>query len=76
VTGASEDPVSLGEIAYRRLRADIVSCRLAPGQRLTERGLAFETGLSISDPRSAHPVPLHNVEASLTGNKPTSALSL
>jgi DNA-binding GntR family transcriptional regulator len=43
----------LGEVAYRRLRADIISCRLAPGQRLTERGLALETGLGMSPIREA-----------------------
>jgi DNA-binding GntR family transcriptional regulator len=53
VTDAPEDRVSLGETAYRRLRADIIACRLAPGQRVTERGLAFETGLGISPIREA-----------------------
>jgi DNA-binding GntR family transcriptional regulator len=53
VTDASEDRVSLGETAYRRLRADIITCRLAPGQRITERGLAFKTGLGTSPIREA-----------------------
>jgi DNA-binding GntR family transcriptional regulator len=53
VTDSSEDRVSLGETAYRRLRADIISCRLAPGQRVTERGLAVQTGLGISPIREA-----------------------
>ena len=53
MTDASEDRVSLGETAYRRLRADIISCRLAPGQRVTERGLATQTGLGISPIREA-----------------------
>lgn len=43
----------LGEAAYRRLRADIVSCRLAPGQRLTERGLTASTGLGVASIRAA-----------------------
>lgn len=53
MTEAPEDRVSLGEAAYRRLRADIISCRLAPGQRVTERGLAFKTGLGTSPIREA-----------------------
>lgn len=53
VTNAPEERLSLGEAAYRRLRADIVSCRLAPGQRLTERGLVARTGLGISPIRDA-----------------------
>ncbi|HEY1454899.1 MAG TPA: GntR family transcriptional regulator, partial [Candidatus Dormibacteraeota bacterium] len=40
-------------MAYRRLRADIASCRLAPGQRLTERGLAARTGLGVASIRDA-----------------------
>lgn len=47
------DTASLGEAAYRRIRADIVSCRLAPGQRLTERRLAAETGFGMSPIRDA-----------------------
>ncbi|MGY4711518.1 GntR family transcriptional regulator [Mycolicibacterium sp. CBM1] len=46
-------PLSLGEAAHQRIRADIVSCRLPPGQRLTERGLAAELGLGISPVRDA-----------------------
>jgi DNA-binding GntR family transcriptional regulator len=45
--------VPLGEAAYRRLRADIASCRLAPGQRLTERGLAARTGFGVASVREA-----------------------
>lgn len=44
---------SLGETAYGRLRDDIVACRLVPGQLLTERGLAAETGLGTSPIRDA-----------------------
>lgn len=47
------ETVPLGEAAYRRLRADIASCRLAPGQRLTERGLAARTGLGVASVRDA-----------------------
>ncbi|MBO4253314.1 GntR family transcriptional regulator [Streptomyces griseorubiginosus] len=49
----SSEPVSLGDAAYRQLRADIVSCRLLPGQRLTERSLAESTGFGISPIRDA-----------------------
>jgi DNA-binding GntR family transcriptional regulator len=43
----------LNEVAYRRLRADIIACRLPPGQRLTERSLAARTGFGISSIRDA-----------------------
>lgn len=43
----------LGEAAYRRLRADIVACRLSPGERLTERGLASQLGIGVSPIREA-----------------------
>lgn len=45
--------VPLGEAAYRRLRADIVSCRLSPGERLTERGLSSRLGIGVSPIRDA-----------------------
>jgi len=48
-----EERVSLGEAAYRRLHADIVACRLAPGQRLTEKQLSTETGFGVSPLREA-----------------------
>jgi len=44
---------SLGDAAYQRLWADIVSCRLPPGQRLTERSVAESTGFGISPIREA-----------------------
>lgn len=47
------DPRSLRDAAYQRLRADIVTCRLAPGQWLTERGLSLDTGYGISPIRDA-----------------------
>lgn len=43
----------LGEAAFRRIRSDIVACRLTPGQRLTERGLAAELGMGVSPVRDA-----------------------
>jgi len=53
MTDSSEVRISLGEAAYRRLRADIVSCRLAPGRRFTEKQLAKETGFGTSPLREA-----------------------
>ena len=49
----SKPRLSLGEAAYRRLRDDIVACRLRPGQRLTEKQLATDTGFGISPLREA-----------------------
>ncbi|MGW1626914.1 GntR family transcriptional regulator [Streptomyces sasae] len=49
----SSEPLSLGDAAYRQLRADIVACRIAPGRRLTERSLAETTGFGISPIRDA-----------------------
>ncbi len=45
--------VSLGEAAYRRLHAEIVSCRLSPGQRFTEKQLSVEYGFGVSPLRDA-----------------------
>lgn len=53
MTDLPEQRLSLGEAAYRQLRADIVACRLAPGQRLTEKQLAADTGFGISPLRDA-----------------------
>ncbi len=50
---ANVEKVSLGESAYRQIRADIIACRLAPGQRLTERQLAEELGFGLSPVRDA-----------------------
>ncbi len=44
---------TLSETAYRRLRSDIISCQLAPGDLVTERGLAQSTGMGLSAVRSA-----------------------
>src|ERR1700761_283662 len=48
-------PVPLGEAAYRRLRADIVSCRPPPGQRPTARGVTASAGLGVASVRAALP---------------------
>lgn len=45
--------ISLGELAYRRLRNEIISCQLAPGQRLTEKQLAADMGFGSSPVREA-----------------------
>lgn len=51
MTAAAES--SLGEIAYLTIREAIITCQLAPGARITEKGLAAELNLSISPIRSA-----------------------
>jgi DNA-binding GntR family transcriptional regulator len=43
----------LAEAAYRRLRDDILACRRAPGQRVTERRLASDMGVGVSPVRDA-----------------------
>lgn len=43
----------LAEIAYNRIKGDIVSCRLAPGQKVTERGLVTSLGMSMASVRNA-----------------------
>lgn len=48
-----EEPITRGEAAYRRLRADIVACRLEPGTRLTVEQLITETGFGTSPLRDA-----------------------
>ncbi|WP_353816527.1 GntR family transcriptional regulator [Agromyces sp. SYSU T00266] len=45
--------VSLGEAAYRRLREDIITCTLLPGQRVTEKELAASRELGIAPVRQA-----------------------
>lgn len=50
---APQERISLGEAAYHRLRADIVACRLAPGQLFTEKQMAAETGYGMSPLRDA-----------------------
>jgi DNA-binding GntR family transcriptional regulator len=41
-------PVTVGENAYRRVRADIVFGRLAPGQRLRLDGMRVDYGVGLS----------------------------
>ncbi|WP_410589397.1 GntR family transcriptional regulator [Amycolatopsis sp. lyj-23] len=53
MTDVSDSRVSLNETAYRRLKDDIIACRLAPGQRLTEKQLAADTGFSTAPLRDA-----------------------
>jgi DNA-binding GntR family transcriptional regulator len=53
VSVPSPERISFGEAAYRRIRTDIVSCRMAPGERFTERALAEATGFGISPIRDA-----------------------
>jgi DNA-binding GntR family transcriptional regulator len=53
VANLAEPRLSLGEAAYRRVRGDIISCRLGPGQRVTERQLAADLGFGIAPVREA-----------------------
>lgn len=53
VTDLSEPRVSLGEAAYRQLRADIIACRLVPGQRITEKQLSTDMGFGLAPVRDA-----------------------
>ena len=43
----------LSEAAYRTLRERVLTCKLSPGARLTERGTAAELGLGLSPVRHA-----------------------
>ncbi len=53
MTDSPEPRVSLSEAAYRRLRGDIIACRLTPGQRVTEKQLAVDIGFSLAPVRDA-----------------------
>ncbi|WP_157227612.1 GntR family transcriptional regulator [Nocardia asiatica] len=53
MTTPARETVPLGEAAYKRIRDSIVSCKLAPGQRLTEPALAESTGFGASPIREA-----------------------
>lgn len=53
MTASTDAAPLLNDRAYERLRADIISCRLAPGQLLSERKLAAELGLGIAAVRVA-----------------------
>ncbi|MBR0671344.1 GntR family transcriptional regulator [Neoroseomonas soli] len=50
---AEEETLSLGERAYRRLRASIVQGMLPPGGKISERGLATQLGISAQPVREA-----------------------
>ncbi len=51
--GQTDPKVSLGDAAYAHIRREIVTCRFAPGDRLTERQLAADTGFGLSPLRTA-----------------------
>ncbi|WP_051047338.1 GntR family transcriptional regulator [Nocardia asiatica] len=53
MSASNKNALPLGEAAYRHIRDDIVACRLAPGERFTERGLAESTGFGASPIREA-----------------------
>ncbi len=53
VTVVAETTVPLAEAAYRRLRDEIIACRLQPGQRITERALAGDFGFGVAPIRDA-----------------------
>jgi len=53
VTVVAGHSMPLAEAAYRRLRDDIIACRLQPGQRITERSLAKEFGFGVAPIRDA-----------------------
>ncbi len=48
-----DSKVSLGDAAYALVRRGIITCRFAPGDRLTERQLAADTGFGLSPLRAA-----------------------
>lgn len=50
---STPDELPLSEVAYNRIRDDILSCRLVPGQKVTERGLVAELGMSMASVRNA-----------------------
>lgn len=51
--GRVDSKMSLGDAAYAHVRRSIVTCRFAPGDRLTERQLAAESGFGLSPLRAA-----------------------
>jgi DNA-binding GntR family transcriptional regulator len=53
VTEIGTGPESLADQAYAKIKASIVSCRLAPGERITERVLAERFGFGLSPIRKA-----------------------
>jgi DNA-binding GntR family transcriptional regulator len=53
VNDANAGPESLADQAYAKIKESIVSCRLAPGERITERVLAERFGFGLSSIRKA-----------------------
>ncbi|MEU6729371.1 GntR family transcriptional regulator [Nonomuraea wenchangensis] len=53
MTTGDDNPLSLGDDAYLTLRERIVTCRLAPGERITEKQLASDLGLGLTPIRRA-----------------------
>lgn len=54
MASTKQEPVpAQRDIAYRVLKGDIVACRIPPGQWITVRGLADQTGLGNSPIRDA-----------------------
>ena len=53
VTADHTAPASLADGAYLALRELIVTCRLAPGQRVTERQVAADLGFGLTPTRQA-----------------------
>lgn len=51
--GLAEPEVSRGEVAYQRLRGDILACRLPPGASVTEPELMARCGVGRSSCRQA-----------------------
>jgi DNA-binding GntR family transcriptional regulator len=54
----SESIVSLAGGAYLRLRQEILTCNLSPGQVVSERELARRYDMSKTPIRQGHPGPL------------------
>jgi len=53
MTSDTDEKLGLGEQAYRRIKEDIVWCRLAPGQELSETGLSEMYGFGKGPIRQA-----------------------
>jgi DNA-binding GntR family transcriptional regulator len=53
VTDSRNGAESLADQAYATIKASIVSCQLAPGERITERVLAKQLGFGLSPIRKA-----------------------
>ena len=53
MTSAAEAPTSLTDAAYAVIHRKIVTCELAPGQRITEKQVAEDTGFGATPVREA-----------------------